>query len=173
MSEHLLVDSQTRSLTWSGGTVDCSLGKGGVRPAADKREGDGATPLGCYPLRWLYYRPDRLDRPVTGLAVEALTPDAGWCDAADAPTYNQPVRHPCPVSAEQLWRADGLYDLIVVLGHNDRPVIPGLGSAIFLHCSKVDDAGALKPTLGCIAVPRPTLLAIVAGCDTGSTLEIR
>lgn len=173
MSEYLLVDTPSRTLTWSGGTTPCALGKGGAVPAADKREGDGTTPLGRYPLRWLCYRPDRLDPPLTGLATEALTPEAGWCDDAGDPAYNRPVRHPYPASAEQLWRDDGLYDLLVVLGHNDAPVVPGLGSAIFLHCCKYDDAGALKPTLGCIAVPRPTLLAIVAGCDAASTITIR
>ena len=69
-----------------------------------------------------------------------LAQDDGWCDAPDDPAYNPPVRLPYPVSAERLWRDDRVYDLIVVLGYNDDPVVPGAGSAIFLHLARPDYA---------------------------------
>ncbi len=53
-----------------------------------------------------------------------------------------------------LWRADHVYDLIVPLGYNDDPVVPGKGSAIFMHVAKPDYA----PTEGCVALALPDLL---------------
>ena len=111
----------------------CALGREGVISAEDKREGDGASPLGVWPIRRVLYRPDREAPPETVLQVEAMKPDDGWCDAPTDPNYNRPVTLPYPASAEQMWREDGVYDLVVVLGHNDDPVRPAMGSAIFLH----------------------------------------
>ena len=140
--------SRNGLMTLGGRTVRAALGKGGITDASDKREGDGATPLGRYPLRRVLYRPDRVAPPVTALPVRAIRPDAGWCDAPEDPAYNRPVRRPYAASHEALWREDGLYDLILVVGHNDDPPVPGLGSAIFLHCKR----GEYEPTQGCVAL---------------------
>lgn len=148
--------------------VRCALGPGGVIPAAVKREGDGATPAGVWPLRRVLYRPDRGPTPRTELPVASLSPDDGWCDAVDDPAYNRPVRLPYPASAERLWRDDGLYDLIVILGHNDNPPVSGMGSAIFLHVARPDYA----PTEGCVAVARDDLLELLAQAAPGDALEI-
>ncbi len=161
---------------WSDGRFElpdriarCALGRSGVVVAADKREGDGASPLGLWPLRRLLHRPDRGAAPHTGLPTIALAPTDGWCDAPADPAYNQPVRLPYPASAEALWREDGVYDLIVVLGHNDAPTVPQLGSAIFLHLARDDYA----PTEGCVALSRPDLEAVLALASPGSMLDIR
>jgi L,D-peptidoglycan transpeptidase YkuD (ErfK/YbiS/YcfS/YnhG family) len=145
----------------------CVLGKGGVIPAADKTEGDGASPLGVWPIRRVLYRPDQ-GRPTTHLLTSALTPEDGWCDAADDPQYNRPMRLPYPASHERLWRDDRVYDLIVVLGYNDDPVAPGAGSAIFWHLAQPD----WRPTEGCVAVDRATMLAALATATPGATLTI-
>jgi len=148
--------------------VRCALGPAGVVPAADKREGDGASPAGVWTLRRVLYRPDRGAQPPTALPAAPLSPDDGWCDAPTDPAYNQPVRLPYPASAERLWRDDGLYDLIVIQGHNDDPPMPGLGSAIFLHVARPD----YSPTEGCVAVAREDLLALLAHAKPGDALEI-
>ncbi len=88
-----------------GRIVRCALGKGGVKPAADKREGDGASPLGTWVMRRILYRPDRGPPPLTALPAQAIAPDDGWCDAAADPNYNRPVKLPYPASAEHLWIA--------------------------------------------------------------------
>lgn len=144
---------------WRGQSYRCAIGDGGV--GSTKREGDGATPMGCFFLRGVMFRPDRLDEPKTGLAVSPIAPDDGWCDAPDDAAYNKHVRLPYRASAERLWRDDHVYDLIVVLGHNDRPVVPGCGSAIFIHVATPDYA----PTAGCVALERQDLIAILADCD--------
>ncbi|GEO80818.1 hypothetical protein ROR02_09490 [Pararhodospirillum oryzae] len=135
----------------------------------DKVEGDGATPAGVFALRWVFYRPDRETAPLTGLPVRALTPTLGWCDDPADPAYNREVTLPYPASAESMWRDDGLYDLGVVLGHNDDPVVPGAGSAVFLH---VADPGG-RPTAGCVALALADLRALLAVCGPATVLEIR
>lgn len=150
------------------GRVRAALGRSGVVPAADKREGDLASPAGAWLLRRVLYRADRGPAPRTALPVSALEPDDGWCDAADDTAYNQPVTHPWRSSAERLWRDDGLYNVVVVLGHNDDPVVPGAGSAIFLHCAAPDWRG----TEGCVALAEADLRAFLARVAPGDRLRI-
>ncbi len=172
MIKSIYVNTKTRKLECAGQSVVCAIGRSGACLASDKREGDGFTPLGTYPLRWVYARPDRVHQLETKLPVVWLQADDGWCDAVGDAHYNQPVRHPYPASAEHLWREDGLYDVIVVLGHNDDPVVSGLGSAIFLHCCLHQADGTLKPTAGCVAIERAQLIDILAHCETGTMIEI-
>jgi|CXWL01.1.fsa_nt_gi L,D-peptidoglycan transpeptidase YkuD (ErfK/YbiS/YcfS/YnhG family) len=144
----------------------CALGKGGV--VRDKREGDGATPLGRFPLRQLLYRPDRETPPRTRLPLRALGPQDGWCDEPGAPAYNRMVSLPHGHRHERLWREDHVYDLILVVGYNDAPVISGYGSAIFIHLMREDYA----PTEGCIAFAREDLLEILAALTPESMVVI-
>lgn len=146
----------------------CALGRTGVITASSKREGDGASPAGVWPVRRALWRPDRISRPASQLPLQAIAPDDGWCDAPLDPAYNRPVRLPWPTSHEIMTRTDGLYDLVVVLGHNDDPPVPGMGSAIFLHCASED----YRPTEGCVALAFADLLALLNGMTTASTLEI-
>ena len=135
-----------------------TLGRGGIR--ADKREGDGATPLATLPLRRVLYRADRGPPPRTVVPLAPLAPDDGWCDDPVHPDSNHLIRLPHPGRHEALWRTDALYDVIGVLGWNDDPVHPGRGSAIFLHLASPD----LAPTEGCVALAERDLrLALEAG----------
>lgn len=154
-------------LAWPGGEAPAVCGRGGVR--ADKREGDGATPAGTYPLVTAYYRPDRIAPPATGLELTALGPEHGWVDDPGDALYNCSVSLPYHARHEKMWREDGLYDLVVVIGYNtDRPV-PGHGSAIFLHVARPDFA----PTEGCIAIEREVLAGLLPLIGPGSTIAIR
>ena len=150
-----------------GRSFRCAVGRGGV--SLDKREGDGATPVGRWPLRQLFYRADRLSRPSTILPTRALKQQDGWCDAPADPAYNTNVALPYGASAEQLWRRDHVYDLIVVVGYNDAPVVPFKGSAIFLHMARQN----YLPTAGCVAFARSDLLAILRTIGTGSHLVVQ
>lgn len=152
----------------AGRAVRCALGRGGVIAAVDKREGDGHSPLGVWPIRRVLYRPDRGGAPRTALPVQPIAPDDGWSDAPGDVAYNRPVKRPYPASSEAMWREDGLYDLVVVLGHNDAPPVPGLGSAIFLHLAGPDYA----PTDGCVALSRPDLEAVLALAAPGDAVAI-
>lgn len=163
-------DEASRGTLRAGAAVyRCALGRAGVVRAEAKREGDGATPAGRYPLREIYYRADRLAAPQSALPMRALTETDGWCDDPADGAYNRPVRLPHGASTEALWRADGRYDVIAPLGYNDAPVVPGQGSAIFLHVA----ADAYAPTAGCVALALGDLLAVLEGVDKGSFIEIR
>lgn len=163
----LRVDPVARTMAAFGHILPCAIGRGGAIDAAGKREGDGATPLGIWPIRGLLLRPDRVQHERSNLPWRWLREADGWSDDTLDPAYNRPVRHPHRRSAERLWREDGLYDVIVTLGHNDAPAIPGLGSAIFLHCWN-----AAQPTEGCVAIARADLLALVPLLMPGDAIVI-
>lgn len=152
----------------AGQRVRAALGRSGTISEAGKREGDGATPLGRYPLRRVLYRADRVAAPVTALPLRPLQADDGWCDAPDDAAYNRPVRLPYPASCETLYREDGLYNLILVLGHNDDPPVPGAGSAIFLHCKRDD----YLPTEGCVALDPDDVRRLLEAARPGDFLVI-
>jgi len=155
-----------RRLLFAGRSYRCAIGRGGIR--RDKTEGDGATPVGVFSLRRVLYRADRIDAPVTRLPTEAIAEDDGWCDAPGDANYNRPVKRPYPAHHERMWRNDGLYDLVVILGHNDDPPVPGAGSAIFLHVARPDYA----PTEGCVALQRADLLRVLGACGPDSRLRV-
>lgn len=157
---------QGQLLSGAGTPVPCTVGWRGIR--ADKREGDGATPAGTFPLRRVLFRPDRMLPPQTGLPVQALSAADAWCDDPADPAYNQPIHLPHATHHEVLWRTDGLYDLVVPLGYNDAPAVPGRGSAIFLHVARPDSG----PTEGCVAIGRAALLSILQQCGPGTAISI-
>lgn len=148
-------------------TWHCRLGRSGV--TNDKREGDGATPVGAWPLRGVLYRPDRVVRPQSILPIRALTSNDGWCDDPGDPAYNRPVILPYPRRCETLWRDDAVYDVIVPLGYNDSPVVAGRGSAIFLHVARADGG----PTEGCVALDLSDLLAFLAAATPVTRVVVR
>jgi L,D-peptidoglycan transpeptidase YkuD (ErfK/YbiS/YcfS/YnhG family) len=159
---------ETRGLARLGDrTFDCALGRSGL--VADKREGDGGTPIGRFPFRRLLYRADRVAHIETRLPARHIERDDGWCDDPASPDYNQPVRLPHPARHEQLWLESPLYDLVVVIGHNDDPIVPGAGSAVFLHVARDD----WSPTAGCVAFRREDLLAILAHVTTRDSVHVQ
>jgi L,D-peptidoglycan transpeptidase YkuD (ErfK/YbiS/YcfS/YnhG family) len=155
-------------ISWPGGEAPCVFGRGGLVEARRKREGDGGTPVGFWPMRQVFWRPDRVAQPETCLHATPLAPDMGWCDDPVSSDYNRPVDLPFPYSHELLWREDHLYDLIVVLGWNDDPVIAGRGSAIFLHLA----APAGTPTEGCVATDLASLQAILRAATPDAALVV-
>ena len=153
-------------LHWSRGSAIAAVGRAGVK--ATKHEGDGATPAGTYPLVSIYYRGDRIAPPRSSLPANPLAPNDGWVDDPTDTNYNRLVPLPYPASAEQMWRDDDLYDALVVIGYNLAPVIPGAGSAIFLHIATPDFA----PTAGCVAVQKEVLLGLLPQLGPGSKITI-
>ena len=165
---NIYVDTTAKTLRIGAHVFPCAIGKNGVVPYEAGREGDGKTPLGTYKLRYGFYRADRVELPTTALPFWPLSQDDGWCDAPSDPAYNMPVRLPYPASAENLWRDSHVYDVIIVLGHNDSPPQPELGSAIFLHIARE----GYGPTQGCVAVSRADMLVLVQALETQNTISI-
>ena len=130
----------TGILTIGGLQFPCTLGRSGR--THQKCEGDGATPVGLWPIRKVLFRPDRVRWPETVLPTFPIMPDDGWCDAAGDRNYNRMLKLPYPASHEELWRTDGLYDVCVVLGYNDFPRRQCGGSAIFVSRPGLSPTGA-------------------------------
>ena len=147
-------------------TYACALGTAGIRVC--KREGDGSTPAGCWKLLGVLYRADRVARPVTALSVNAISGADGWCDAPNDRNYNSPVKLPYPRSAEEMWREDSIYDIVVILDHNTRPRKRCRGSAVFIHLSRK----GYSPTQGCIALGEQDLRMLLQAGAPGSTVAI-
>lgn len=163
----LNASSTTGILSFGTQHIACSLGKGGINP--QKREGDGATPIGNMSLLWVYYRPDRLPRPKTWLPTYPLSPTMGWCDEPRDANYNRRVSWPYNASAEQLWREDNIYDLIVVLDFNLHPRRKSAGSAIFWHLARDD----FSPTAGCLAIEKIEMIKLLERCGSKTTIVVR
>ncbi len=133
----------------------CAVGERGI--AAEKEEGDHATPSGVLALRHVLYRADRVAPFSAAVAREPVARSDGWCDDPADASYNRRVTLPHAGRAEHLWRDDGLYDIVGVLGWNDRPVVRGRGSAIFVHVATPD----FGPTQGCVALAERDLIRVL------------
>ena len=153
-------------LSWPGGSTRAAIGRTGI--TWHKAEGDGATPAGIFSLVAAFYRADRMSRPRTRLPLQALTPNDAWVDDPADPNYNRLVGLPYPAHTEAMWLDDRVYDLLVVIGYNTATVVPGAGSAIFLHIARADFA----PTAGCVAIAAPVLAALMPRLGPGSTITI-
>lgn len=161
------VDCAAGRLTFGDLAMDCTIGRGGACAAADKREGDGCTPTGSWPIRGVLLRPGKVDAAGLRLPWRWVRAGDGWSDDGADPAYNRPVRLPRAFSAESLIRGDDAYDVIVVLGHNDAPPVAGRGSAIFFHLSEG------RPTAGCVAVEREDMLRLLPLLAPGDAMDIR
>lgn len=167
------VDTAARMLNFGDRTIPCAIGRSGACSADAKREGDGCTPLGVWPIRGVLLRPGRVTLSRPPLIPWRWTRDCdGWSDDGTDPAYNRPVLLPRAFSRERLWRDDAAYDIIVVLGHNDAPPVPGNGSAIFWHLWNRANDGAPKPTEGCIAIARAEMEHILPLIEPGMAMEI-
>ena len=150
-----------------GRTFPVAVGRGGIVPAAQKREGDGATPAGVHGFIGLLYRPDRMPAPADW--ARPLGPPDLWSDDPDDEDYNLHVRAPHPRSHERLTRPDPMYDLILLTDWNWPRAVPGRGSAIFVHAWRK----ARHPTAGCVALAATDLRWIAGRIRHDSRLIVR
>jgi len=153
-------------LTAYGQTIPVALGRGGI--TANKREGDGGTPMGTFRPRRLWWRADRHPRPHTFLPMRAIRPEDGWCEDPDSRHYNRPVRLDRDHSGDRLKRDDHLYDFIVEIDHNSRPRVAGRGSAVFLHLAREN----FSPTAGCVSMTKPAMLRLLRRLGTQTRIVI-
>jgi L,D-peptidoglycan transpeptidase YkuD (ErfK/YbiS/YcfS/YnhG family) len=146
--------------------LPCALGRSGTR--RDKREGDGASPVGRLRLLQAFYRADRGPRPRTGLKLRRIRPQDGWSDDPQDRRYNRLVPLPCPTSHEKMWRDDHLYDVVLDIAWNRGPIVKQRGSAIFLHLARP----GFTPTEGCVAVDRRMIRRLLERIGPRTRIEI-
>ena len=135
--------------------IKCSIGKKGLTSL--KREGDQRTPKGKFKFILLLYRKDRVNYFRSKIKKMIIKKNMGWCDDPKSKNYNKLIKFPFSYSAEKLYLQKNIYDLILVLNFNIKPIKKGLGSAIFLHISDRN----FNPTKGCIAVKKKDFLKIL------------
>jgi L,D-peptidoglycan transpeptidase YkuD (ErfK/YbiS/YcfS/YnhG family) len=168
------VRENTIHIGYDDGTTEelpCAVGKNGVTPEADKREGDWKTPTGEYELLDLYYRKDKVGGIESGLPTKVITKECRWSDDVDH-QYNEYVKWPFDASHEELWRDDDVYDLMITTSHNTFPPVAPMGSAIFFHVARYEEDGSMRPTAGCVAIDKADMLRIAPKITKGSTLKI-
>ena len=144
----------------------CTLGKAGV--GEKKIEGDNVTPIGIYRILNIYYRKDRLKNLNTKFKINRITKNMGWCDDPKSKKYNQLIKLPTKFGHEKFYRKDHLYDLILVLNYNMKPIIKNKGSAIFIHLARRN----YYPTQGCIALSKNNLLMILNKINKNTKIKI-
>lgn len=147
-----------------GRRFSCAVGRGGIGPK--RGEGDGVTPVGRHRIVGVLVRPDRRPGPP---GARAIGPGLGWSDDPADPAYNRPVRRPHRFGHEAMRRSDPLYDLVAVLDWNSDPVMPGRGSAIFLHVWRAPR----RPTEGCIAFAARDLAWILGHWRPWARVDVR
>lgn len=153
-----------QGLRFCGRILPCTIGKGGF--SNDKREGDGATPVGIHHITGMIYRPDRISRPA--IWAQPIRPGDLWSDDGRDEHYNSLVRAPYGFSHENLRRADPLYDLVLILDWNMPQATPGRGSAIFIHQWRRPGF----PTEGCLAFSRANLIWLATRVQLGNRVII-
>ncbi len=145
----------------------CALGRGGI--TSNKREGDGATPLGSMRLLSGYFRSDHVAPRSTRLAMKPIAASLGWCEVPQDRNYNRPVKMPYRASHETMRRADHLYDYCLVLDWNMSTRIRGRGSAIFFHLAHAD----FSPTQGCVAVSAKVMARLLPFLTDRTVLTVK
>ena len=144
----------------------CCIGKRGL--TKNKKEGDKKTPIGTFGIENLYYRKDRIKKPVTSLKYVEIKKDMGWCDDIYFPKkYNKKIRINKKIKHEKLKRKDHKYDLLIPIKYNFEKPVSGLGSCIFIHLTK-----NYKPTAGCIALKENDFLIILKLIKKNSKIKI-
>ncbi|PPR79398.1 MAG: hypothetical protein CFH01_00455 [Alphaproteobacteria bacterium MarineAlpha2_Bin1] len=160
------ISGKSKSLKWKDFNFPCNVGFGGI--SNNKIEGDMCTPSGIYPIRDIMYRADRIKKLNTKVKKIKIKKNFKWCDDPNDQNYNKFLVGSCDSSFESLWRKDNLYDLLVVIGYNENPIIPFRGSAIFMHC----ESELKSPTKGCISLKKEQLHQIIESLNNETYIKI-
>jgi L,D-peptidoglycan transpeptidase YkuD (ErfK/YbiS/YcfS/YnhG family) len=150
-----------------GRRIPCTLGRTGITKA--KREGDGATPAGVHTFVGLLYRPDRVARGRLPDWAVPIRPRDGWSDDPKDEDYNLIVTRPHAYGHERLWRADPLYDVVLLTNWNWPYAVRGAGSAIFMHRWRAPG----RRTAGCVAMDPADLLWVAKRIRHHTRLVVR
>jgi L,D-peptidoglycan transpeptidase YkuD (ErfK/YbiS/YcfS/YnhG family) len=136
-----------------------ALGRNGIAAKDAKKEGDGYTPSGIYLITTAFGYTDQIN---TKLNYRKVTDNDFWVDDINSPQYNQWVSgRPQAQSFEEMRRKDNLYAQGAIIEYNTNPIVPGKGSAIFLHIWR----NYYKPTAGCVATSQRNIRRLLQWLD--------
>jgi|TARA_Y100000768_G_scaffold8388_1_gene5814 L,D-peptidoglycan transpeptidase YkuD (ErfK/YbiS/YcfS/YnhG family) len=147
-------------------TFNCCIGKRGS--TKNKKEGDQKTPKGTFKIGNLYFRKDRLKKPLTSLKCIEIKKNMGWCDDIRFPKkYNKLIKIKKKIRHEKLLRKDHKYDFLIPIKYNFEKPIAGLGSCIFIHLTR-----DFKATAGCVALREKDFLILLKVIKKNSKIKI-
>ncbi len=145
--------------------LKCCIGKNGI--SKKKSEGDLCTPYGKYKIGNLYWRSDKVHKPVTNLRCKRINKNMGWCNDTRSKFYNKEFKIRNKIKHEKLYREDYKYDYFINIKYNDKKIVKGKGSAIFIHLTK-----KYNLTAGCIALNKKDFLILAKVLDKKNTINI-
>jgi L,D-peptidoglycan transpeptidase YkuD (ErfK/YbiS/YcfS/YnhG family) len=135
-----------------------SIGEMGFAAVDEKREGDGKSPSGIFPLGFAFGYDPSVE---TKMPYRQAIDDDFWVDDVNSEDYNKWVKgEPNAASWEKMKRDDDQYKYGVVIEYNMHPIVKGKGSAIFLHVWNDGDS-----TLGCVAMSEEMILRMLEWLD--------
>tara|TARA_B110001454_G_C12678021_1_gene416695 strand:- start:713 stop:1204 length:492 start_codon:yes stop_codon:yes gene_type:complete len=143
----------------------CSVGKNGRK--TNKKEGDNTTPKGLFSLGKLYYRADRVKKPITKISTKIIKKDMGWCDDPKNKNYNKEIKINNKIKCEKLFKKDNSYNYLIVINYNTKKIKSNKGSAIFIHLTK-----NYKLTAGCIALKEKDFLILLKLVNKNTKIKI-
>ena len=143
----------------------CCIGKSGVKK--HKIEGDNSTPKGTFTIGTLYYRKDRVTKPITNLKIKIIKSNLGWCNDSKNKFYNKEIKIQKKIRHEKLYRKDHKYDYLIVINYNIKKTLPNKGSAIFIHLTK-----NYNPTAGCVALKKKDFLILLKLINKKTKIKI-
>jgi len=135
--------------------IKCTLGKRGI--THKKVEGDHKTPAGTFTFKSIFYRKDRMLKLKSVLNKIVIKKNMGWCHDPNSKFYNKLIKFPFNYSSEKLWLKKNIYDVIIIINYNLKPIIKKKGSAIFLHIAQKNYA----TTKGCVAISKKNMVLLV------------
>ena len=161
---HILINKNY--LTFNNYRAKCATGKRGI--GLKEREGDFVTPKGIYKIKHILYRKDRVKKIQSKIKKTILRKNMAWCDDSRSKNYNKLVKLPSKYNYEKLYKKENIYDIILVLDFNTKPIIKNKGSAIFIHVARKD----YRKTEGCIALKKTDLLKVIKNIKKNTKVKI-
>ena len=144
--------------------IKCAIGKRGI--TSKKKEGDNKTPMGTFTFISIFYRKDRISKIKSKLKKNSIKKNMGWCDDISSKHYNKMIKFPFDLSAEKLWLKNNVYDVIIVINYNLKPIIKNKGSAIFLHIANY------AHTRGCVAITKKNMILLASKINNKTKITI-
>jgi L,D-peptidoglycan transpeptidase YkuD (ErfK/YbiS/YcfS/YnhG family) len=161
---HIFINK--KNLVYKDYKAKCSVGKRGI--GNKKKEGDLITPKGIYKIKYILYRKDRIKKIQTKIKKFVIKKNMAWCDDPNSKEYNKLIKLPSTFSYEKLYRKENIYDIILVLDYNMRPILKKKGSAIFIHITKNN----YKKTEGCVALKKADLIKVLKRVKKNTYVKI-
>jgi L,D-peptidoglycan transpeptidase YkuD (ErfK/YbiS/YcfS/YnhG family) len=162
----MIIKLKNKFLYFNQYKIKCAIGKRGI--TSKKIEGDKKTPKGTFTFKSIFYRKDRISKIKSQLKKIVIKKNMGWCDASNSKHYNKLIRFPFNLSAEKFWLKESVYDVIIIINYNLKPIIQNKGSAIFLHITKKN----YPPTKGCVAITKKNMIFLIGLVNNKTKLII-